>query len=67
MRIIHVSPLSLPTMPAFSQADDAGSTRALLMTTHLVAAGNVVPALAPRLPYGPDERLQTTSGRSHPC
>jgi hypothetical protein len=67
MRIIHVSPLSLPTVPAFSQADVAGSTRALLMTTHVVAAAIVVPALARRLPYGPDGRLQTPSGRSHPC
>jgi hypothetical protein len=31
-------------------ADVAGSTRALLMTTHLVAAAIVVPALARRLP-----------------
>ena len=31
-------------------ADVAGSTRALLMTTHLVAAVIVVPALARRLP-----------------
>ena len=31
-------------------ADVAGSTRALLMTTHLVAGAIVVPALARRLP-----------------
>ena len=31
-------------------ADVAGSTRALLMTTHLVAASIIVPALARRLP-----------------
>ena len=31
-------------------ADVAGSTRALLMTTHLVAAAIIVPALARRLP-----------------
>ena len=48
-------------------ADVAGSTRALLMTTHLVAAAIVVPAQARRVPDGPDERAQTTSGRSQPC
>lgn len=31
-------------------ADVAGSTRALLMTTHLVAAAIIVPVLARRLP-----------------
>lgn len=36
-------------------ADAAGSTRALLMTTHLVAAGIIIPALAHRLPTGTDK------------
>jgi len=54
--------LTLLSLVPDALADVAGSTRALLMTTHLVAASIIVPALARRLPPS-----NTTAGTATPA
>ncbi len=59
--VVTTALLTLLSLVPDALADVAGSTRALLMTTHLVAASIIVPALARRLPRATPQRV-----RQHP-